>query len=196
MTSIFICVIYILPKKLETPYVVSYKIKFMDESIIDLHSDDYFMGEALRQAAKAYEKEEVPVGAVIVREGKIIARAFNQVEMLKDATAHAEMLALTQAQEAAGDWRLTDCTLYVTKEPCSMCAGALVHTRIARVVFGASDLKGGAAGSALNLLQFPTLNHQCEITRGVREAECRRLLTGFFEEQRLSQKVRNQKEGN
>src|SRR5580698_6607530 len=152
--------------------------------MIDLHSDDYFMGEALRQAAKAYEKEEVPVGAVIVRGGKIIARAFNQVELLKDATAHAEMLALTQAEEGVGDWRLTDCTLYVTKEPCPMCAGAIVHTRLARVVFGASDPKGGAAGSALNLLQFPTLNHRCEITSGVREPECRALLQSFFAERR------------
>src|SRR5579862_9688715 len=148
----------------------------MDEPIIDLHSDDYFMGKALRQAIRAREAEEVPVGAVIVREGKIIARAFNQVESLKDATAHAEMLALTQAESAVGDWRLTDCTLYVTKEPCPMCAGAVVHTRLARVVFGASDPKGGAAGGALNLLQFPTLNHRCEITSGVSEKECRALL--------------------
>jgi len=160
----------------------------MNEPIIDLHSDEYFMGEALRQAAKAFEKEEVPVGAVIVRGGKIIARAFNQVEMLKDATAHAEMLALTQAQGTAGDWRLTDCTLYVTKEPCPMCAGAIVHTRLARVVFGAADAKGGAAGSALNLLQFPTLNHRCEITGGVRDSECRALLKDFFAAQRLAGK--------
>src|SRR6266404_5218782 len=135
-----------------------------EEPIIDLQSDQYFMGEALRQAARAYEAEEVPVGAVVVREGRIIARACNQVELLKDATAHAEMLALTQAEEVVGDWRLTDCTLYVTKEPCPMCAGAIVHVRLARVVFGASDPKGGAAGSAVNLLQFPTLNHWCEIT--------------------------------
>src|SRR5580658_3384611 len=131
--------------------------------MIDLHSDDYFMGEALRQAARAYEAEEVPVGAVVVREGRIIARAFNQVELLKDATAHAEMLALTQAEQTAGDWRLTDCTMYVTKEPCPMCAGAMVHVRLKRVVYGASDARGGAAGGALNLLQFPSLNHQCEI---------------------------------
>jgi tRNA(adenine34) deaminase len=157
----------------------------MNEPIIDLQSDDFFMGEALRQAKRAYAAEEVPVGAVVVRDGRVIARAFNQVETLKDATAHAEMLALTQAEEVVGDWRLTDCTLYVTKEPCPMCAGAIVHVRLARVVFGASDEKGGAAGSALNLLQFPTLNHQCEITRGVREAECRSLLRGFFAEQRL-----------
>ena len=161
----------------------------MDEPIIDLQSDQYFMGEALRQAARAYEAEEVPVGAVVVRAGRIIARAYNQVELLKDATAHAEMLALTQAEEAVGDWRLTDCTLYVTKEPCPMCAGAIVHTRLERVVFGASDPKGGAAGSAMNLLQFPTLNHQCAITSGVREAECRSLLQSFFAEQREKNKT-------
>jgi len=157
-----------------------------DDPIIDLQSDDYFMGEALRQAARAYEAEEVPVGAVIVRAGRIIARAWNQVELLKDATAHAEMLALTQAEGAVGDWRLTDCTLYVTKEPCPMCAGAVVHTRLARVVFGAGDPKGGAAGGAMNLLQFPTLNHRCDITGRVLEAECRRLLQSFFAAQRQS----------
>ena len=162
----------------------------MDEPIIDLQSDAHFMGEALRQAARAYEAEEVPVGAVIVRAGRIIARASNQVELLKDATAHAEMLALTQAQEAVGDWRLTDCTLYVTKEPCPMCAGAIVHTRLARVVFGAGDPKGGAAGGALNLLQFPTLNHRCEITSGVRLEECRALLQSFFAEQRQAAKTK------
>jgi tRNA(adenine34) deaminase len=160
----------------------------MDDPIIDLHSDHYFMGEALRQARKAYEAGEVPVGAVIVREGRILARAFNQVEQLKDATAHAEMLALTQAENAVGDWRLTDSILYVTKEPCPMCAGAVVHTRLARVVFGVGDPKGGAAGGALNLLQFATLNHQCEITAGVREPECRALLQNFFAEQRSAQK--------
>src|SRR5580658_113097 len=152
--------------------------------MIDLHSDDYFMGEALRQAAKAYGAGEVPVGAVIVRAGRVIARAFNQVELLKDATAHAEMLALTQAEQAAGDWRLTDCTLYVTKEPCPMCAGAVVHVRLKRVVYGARDEKAGAAGSAMNLLQMPAFNHRCEITPGVREAECRSLLREFFAEQR------------
>jgi tRNA(adenine34) deaminase len=165
------------------------------DPIIDLQSDDYFMGEALRQAAKAGEAGEVPIGAVIVRAGKIIARAFNQVEMLKDATAHAEMLALTQAENAAGDWRLTDCTLYVTKEPCSMCAGAIVHTRLARVVFGAADPKGGAAGGAMNLLQFPTLNHRCEITSGVRLEECRALLQTFFAGQRRAQKSEKKNAG-
>ena len=163
----------------------------MDELIIDLQSDHYFMGEALRQAAKAYAAEEVPVGAVVVREGHIIARAFNQVELLKDATAHAEMLAVTQAEEMVGDWRLADCTLYVTKEPCPMCAGAIIHVRLARVVFGASDAKMGAAGSALNLLQFPTSNHRCAISGGVREPECRTLLQTFFAKQRRRQKSVN-----
>ncbi len=157
-----------------------------DEPTIDLQSDEYFMQEAIRQAVKAYEADEVPVGAVIVRNGRVIARAWNQVEMLNDATAHAEMLVLTAAEAAVGDWRLTDCTLYVTKEPCPMCAGAIVHCRLARVVYGAPDPKGGAAGSAMNLLQFPTLNHQCEITSGIMEADCCNLLRTFFQEKRKS----------
>jgi tRNA(adenine34) deaminase len=146
--------------------------------------DEFFMREALRQAQKAYGANEVPIGAVAVLEGKIIARAHNQVELLKDATAHAEMLALTAAEEAVGDWRLTDCDLYVTKEPCAMCAGALVHTRIRRVIFGCADLASGAAGSMMNLLQMPGLNHQCEITSGVLQQECAALLQVFFRKRR------------
>ena len=152
--------------------------------LIDLSSDDYFMSQALRQALKAYEAEEVPVGAVVVREGRIIARASNQVETLKDATAHAEMLAITQAENAVGDWRLNDCDLYVTKEPCPMCAGALVHARLRRVIFGCGDPVGGAAGGRINILQMPGLNHQCEITPGVRGEEALRLLRSFFAERR------------
>ena len=155
-----------------------------DEPIIDLQSDEYFMQDAIRQAVKAYEDDEVPVGAVIVRNGRVIARAWNQIEMLNDATAHAEMLALTAAEAAVGDWRLTDCTLYATKEPCPMCAGAIVHCRLARVVFGAPDSKGGAAGGAMNLLQFPSLNHECDITPGIMEPDCRSLLQTFFEKKR------------
>lgn len=166
-----------------------------EELIIDLQSDHYFMGEALREAVKAYSREEVPVGAVVVRGGRIIARAYNQVELLKDATAHAEMLALTAAEEAVGDWRLNECTLYVTKEPCQMCAGAIVHTRVARVVFGAGDPKGGAAGGAMNLLQFPSLNHKSDITSGVREPECRQLLQTFFAEQRAARKLEDEAGG-
>jgi tRNA(adenine34) deaminase len=146
--------------------------------------DEYFMREALRQAQKAYVADEVPVGAVVVREGKIIARAHNQVELLKDATAHAEMLALTQAEAAVGDWRLTDCDLYVTKEPCAMCAGALVHTRIQRVIFGCTDPSGGAAGSVINLLQMPSFNHRCEITSDVLQNECAVILQEFFRKRR------------
>jgi tRNA(adenine34) deaminase len=155
--------------------------------MIDLPSDEHFMGEALRQAQKAYEADEVPVGAVVVRDGKIIARAYNQIELLKDATAHAEMLALTQAEAAVGDWRLTDCDLYVTKEPCAMCAGALVHTRVRRVIFGCADPAAGAAGSVLNLLQVPTLNHRCEITAGVLQDECATILRDFFRKRRHEQ---------
>jgi tRNA(adenine34) deaminase len=164
-----------------------------EEPMIDLQSDHYFMGEALRQAARAFAAGETPVGAVIVRQGRIIARAFNQVETLKDATAHAEMLALTQAEEAVGDWRLSGATLYATKEPCPMCAGAMIHVRLDRVVFGAADSKAGAAGSALNLLQFPGLNHRCQITSGVRDAECRELLRNFFAQRRAEAESKSPK---
>ena len=155
--------------------------------MIDLTGDEYLMREALRQAQKAYKAGEVPVGAVVARAGKIIARACNQVELLKDATAHAEMLVLTQAEAAVGDWRLIDCDLYVTKEPCAMCAGALVHTRVRRVIFGCLDPTAGAAGSVINLLQMPTLNHRCEITSGVLQNECSMILQDFFRKRRHEQ---------
>lgn len=142
------------------------------------------MSEALRQARRAWEADEVPVGAIIVHQGQIIARAFNQVETLKDATAHAEMLAITQAESVIGDWRLLECDLYVTKEPCPMCAGALVHVRMRRVIIGCPSEKDGAAGSLLNLLQHPKLNHRCLITKGIREDECAGMLQSFFRERR------------
>ena len=142
------------------------------------------MKEALRLAHRALTADEVPIGAVIVREGEIIARAWNQVELLKDATAHAEMLAITQAEASVGDWRLNDCDLYVTKEPCPMCAGAIVHARLRRVVFGCPDAKGGAAGGLLNILQMPQLNHRSEITPGVLADECAGLLKEFFSARR------------
>jgi tRNA(adenine34) deaminase len=154
------------------------------ENLIDQPTDESFMREAIRFAQKAFEKEEVPVGAVVVRNGRIIARGFNQVEMLKDATAHAEMLAITAAEAAVGDWRLNDCDLYVTKEPCPMCAGALVHVRMRRVIFGCSDPRSGAAGGTINLLQLPGLNHHCEITTGVLGEECASLLRSFFQARR------------
>ena len=152
--------------------------------MLELPTEEYFMREALRQAQKAREAGEVPVGAVVVLAGKIIGRAHNQVELLKDATAHAEMLALTQAEAAVGDWRLTECDLYVTKEPCAMCAGALVHTRIRGVIFGCTDPVAGAAGSVINLLQMPTLNHRCKIVSGVLQDECAAILQDFFRKRR------------
>lgn len=154
------------------------------DNLIEQPSDEDFMREALRQARKAFAQEEVPVGAIVVRAGKIIARAFNQVEMLKDATAHAEMLAITQAEAAVGDWRLNECDLYVTKEPCAMCAGALVHVRMHRVIFGCADPRSGAAGGALNLLQNASFNHRCEISGGVLAEECAGLLQSFFQARR------------
>ena len=157
--------------------------------IIDLRGDEHFMGLALREARKAYAAGEVPIGAVIVREGHVIARAWNQVETLKDATAHAEMLALTAAQQSVGDWRLEQCTLYVTKEPCPMCAGAIVHCRPTRVVFGCPDAKAGAAGGWINLLDAnPPLNHRCETHSGVLANECLTLIQQFFREARERKK--------
>lgn len=153
----------------------------------DLNLDAHFMQQALRLAEKAGNAGEVPIGAVVVQEGHVIARAWNQVELLKDATAHAEMLALTQAEAAVGDWRLTDCDLYVTKEPCPMCAGALVHVRMRRVIFGCADPRGGAAGGMMNLLQMPGLNHHCEITGGVLAERCAAILQGFFQARRKAE---------
>ena len=146
--------------------------------------DETFMREALRLALKARTADEVPVGAVVVRDGKIVARGYNQVELLKDATAHAEMLALTAAEAAVGDWRLTECDLYVTKEPCPMCAGAIVHTRIRRVIFGCQDNRAGAAGTVMNLLQHNALNHRSQITSGVLQDECASILLDFFRKKR------------
>lgn len=147
-------------------------------------ADDRYMREALRQAKRALAADEVPIGAVIVHGDHVIARAWNQVETLKDATAHAEMIALTQAQSALGDWRLNECDLYVTKEPCPMCAGAIMHCRVRRVIFGCPDPKGGAAGGMWNLLQSPNLNHRSEITSGVLGEECVQMLKSFFKEAR------------
>lgn len=160
-----------------------------DDLPIQFTTDNFLMEQALRQARRAMQAGEVPVGAVIIHDGEIIARAHNQVETLRDATAHAEMLALSQAQESFGDWRLTDCDLYVTKEPCPMCAGAIVHCRIRRVIFGVGDPKGGAAGGLLNLLQQPTLNHRCEISAGILQDESLSLLRSFFRNARLAKKI-------
>jgi tRNA(adenine34) deaminase len=151
---------------------------------IDLTSDAYFMSEALRQARLAFDADEVPIGAVIVRDNRIIARAFNQVELLKDATAHAEILSITQAAQIVGDWRLEGCTLFVTKEPCPMCAGAIMLSRVKRLVFGVPDPRAGGAGSVFPITSTPGMNHRLEVSSGVREEEARQLLQGFFRHRR------------
>ncbi len=143
-----------------------------------------FMGQALVEAEKAAESGEVPVGAVIVHNNRIIARGHNQVELLSDATAHAEMIALSAAFSHLNEKYLPDCTLYVTLEPCPMCAGALVWAKIGRLVFGAQDEKAGACGSILNIASHPVLNHRIEMIQGIMEDECEALLRRFFEELR------------
>jgi len=152
------------------------------ENLMDPHR--WFMRKAIGLAGRAAEAGEVPVGAVITHQGKLIAQACNQVELLKDPTAHAEMIAITQATSAVGDWRLNECDLYVTKEPCPMCAGAIVLSRLRRVVFGCGDPKAGAAGGWINLLQSEPLNHRCEVTGGVLGEESAALLRQFFGKKR------------
>ncbi len=148
--------------------------------IAEFRSHEYYMQQAVSEAKKAYDEDEVPVGAVIVYEGKIIARAHNQREMLLDPTAHAEMIAITQAATHLQNWRLSNTTIYVTLEPCTMCTGALVQGRVKNLVFGAKDEKYGACGSVLGLADNPRFNHQLTILSGVLEDECRALLKQFF----------------
>lgn len=143
-----------------------------------------FMLQALRQAEEALAENEVPVGAVIVHGERVIGAAHNQREQLRDPTAHAEILAITQAAQVLEDWRLEDCTLYVTLEPCIMCAGAILQARIPLVVYGATDPKAGAVGTLFHLLNDNRLNHRCQVTPGVRAAECGEILTRFFQAQR------------
>ena len=152
-------------------------------------SDESFMKQAVKQAKKAYDKLETPIGCVIVREDKIIARGYNKRNMKKNKLAHAEILAINKASKVLGDWRLEDCTMYVTLEPCPMCAGAIVQARIPRVVIGSMNPKAGCAGSVLNLLQQDGLNHQVEVTKGVLAEECSGLMTSFFRELRKKKKA-------
>ena len=153
----------------------------MNENIIK--SDEYFMSEAIRLARLAEEIDEVPVGALIVRDGEIIARAYNTRETSRCATHHAEVLAIEEACRVLGGWRLPGVTLYVTMEPCAMCAGAIMNARIPRVVFGAPDLRFGAFGSLFNLAEMP-VNHTPEVTGGVLSEECRELLSSYFKKKR------------
>ena len=153
--------------------------------------DDKFMNEAIRQAKKAEAIGDVPIGCVIVSDGRIIARGYNKRNKNKTVLAHAELLAMSKACRKAGDWRLEDCTMYITLEPCQMCAGAIVQARIPRVVIGSMNPKAGCGGSILNLLQMKEFNHQVEVTRGVLEEECSEMLSAFF--RKLRQKKKEKK---
>jgi tRNA(adenine34) deaminase len=145
---------------------------------------EHFMRLALAQASQALSEDEVPVGAVIIRDQRVIAAAYNQRERLRDPTAHAEMVAITQAAESVGDWRLERCTLYVTLEPCPMCAGAILQARISQVVYGATDNKAGAVDSLFHLLGDARLNHRADVIPGVLAEPCGEILTEFFRKQR------------
>lgn len=151
---------------------------------MEIKTHQYFMELALQQANAAYSEDEVPVGCIIVLGERVIGAAHNQREMLKDPTAHAEILAITQAAEALNDWRLEECAMYVTLEPCPMCAGAIVQARIPLVVYGATDPKAGAASSLYNLLNDQRLNHQAQVIGGIMSEKCGGLLTQFFAEKR------------
>ena len=152
----------------------------LQPTIMNNDSDEYYMRLALAEARAALEHEDVPIGAVIVRDGVVIARAHNQRELLQDPTAHAEIIALTQAASAVGSWRLTGCTLYVTLEPCVMCAGALVLARVARLVYGADDPKAGACTSLYRITEDARLNHRVPVVGGVLAEECGGILREFF----------------
>ena len=151
--------------------------------------DEKYMREALRQARKAYKLDETPIGCVIVHDGQIIGRGYNRRNTDKSPLAHAEISAIKKASRKLGDWRLEECTLYVTLEPCQMCAGAIIQSRVTRVVVGCMNPKAGCAGSVLNLLDVKAFNHQAELTTGVLEEECSALMTGFFRELRERKKM-------
>ena len=153
-----------------------------------MSDDEKFMKEALRQAKKAYAMEETPIGCVLVHEGKIIARGYNKRNKKKNTLAHAEIIVIDKASRVLGDWRLEECTMYVTLEPCPMCAGAIVQARIPKVVIGSMNPKAGCAGSVLNLLEVEGFNHKVKITRGVLEEECSTMLSDFFKELREKKK--------
>lgn len=156
-----------------------------------IHEDERWMREAIAEANIAEQLGEVPIGAVIVKDGVIIGRGHNLRETLHDPTAHAEIIAIKRASEYLDAWRLLDCTLYVTLEPCPMCAGAIVQSRVARVVYGTSDHKAGCAGTLMNLLQEPRFNHETELTSGILQAECAQLLKVFFKQLRLRRKAQS-----
>ena len=161
-----------------------------DQEKLEKKIDEKYMRQAIRQAKKAYELDETPIGCVIVREGKVIGRGYNRRNTDKNPLAHAEITAIRKASRKLGDWRLEECTLYVTLEPCQMCAGAIVQSRVARVVVGCMNPKAGCAGSILNLLDMKEFNHQVQLETGVMEEECSALMKEFFKELRMKQKMR------
>lgn len=154
------------------------------EEIRDTKRDEKFMRLALKEAEKAYKRKEVPIGCVIVMDDRVIAKGYNRRNTDKSVLKHAELMAMKKACKKVKDWRLEDCTMYVTLEPCQMCAGAIVQARIPRVVIGSMNPKAGCAGSVLNILQMEKFNHQCEVDRGVLQEECSQILTDFFRELR------------
>ncbi len=156
--------------------------------------DEKYMKAAIREAKKAYKLDEVPIGCVIVQNDKIIARGYNRRNTDKNTLAHAELSAIKKASKKTGDWRLEDCTMYVTLEPCQMCAGAIVQSRLGKVVIGSMNPKAGCAGSVINLLQMKQFNHQVEMETGILEEECSTMLSGFFQE--LREKKKQAKLGN
>ncbi|WP_027410569.1 tRNA adenosine(34) deaminase TadA [Anoxybacteroides tepidamans] len=158
-------------------------------------NNEYYMRLAIEEAKKAEQIGEVPIGAIIVKDGEVIARAHNLRETEQRAIAHAEVLAIDKACEVLGSWRLEDTTLYVTLEPCAMCAGAIVLSRVKRVVFGACDPKGGCAGTLMNLLQEKRFNHQTEVVSGVLQEECSQMLSEFFRQLRIMKKKNDEKNG-
>ena len=161
-----------------------------------LSEDERYMRQAITLAKKAAANGDVPIGCVIVDEGKVIARGYNRRNVDKTTLAHAEIMAIKKASKVLGDWRLEDCTMYVTLEPCQMCAGAIVQARIPKVVIGCMNPKAGCAGSILNLLDMKQFNHQVEVTRGIMETECSAMMSGFFAELRAKKKAAALKENN
>ena len=159
-----------------------------------LSEDERYMRQAITLAKKAAANGDVPIGCVIVYEGKVIARGYNRRNVDKTTLAHAEIMAIKKASKVLGDWRLEDCTLYVTLEPCQMCSGAIVQSRMTRVVVGCMNPKAGCAGSILNLLDMPEFNHQVELTTGVMEEECSQMMKSFFKELREARKKKKQLE--
>jgi tRNA(adenine34) deaminase len=169
---------------------------FPFNSVVPSDTDELFMLEALKQAWKAFQTDEVPIGAVLVKEGKVIARGYNQVELLKDATAHAEMLCITSGEGALENWRLSETTLYSTIEPCSMCAGAMLLARVPLLVWGAPDLRHGANGSWIDLFEKQHPTHAIKVRKGVLEEQCAHLMREFFQKRRQENQERKYGESN